>query len=459
MDIKPYSKEELWSPKPYQLPIRSHLNHLKPVAVGTPLVESLTSYMTRLAESHSVLISTLMTREIAPILTNDSTEYGSKRDLNSLFNCGAAINSTGEIVELFLDSLTKLTLSNNLSALTLVSLKGYFSDRELLSKSKTWCPNCYQNWRRLKKTIYEPLLWTFKDVKVCPIHKQPLQNLCPNCDRQIPWFTSKSRVGYCCYCQQWLGSISKTEKNTDLIRIEENLAKSIWVANTLGELISSSYKLHQDSSRDRIPLTIGEIVNLTHQGNIAAFARTLNLAKNTVWMWCRRKSLPQLKHILNICYALNISLLDFFTQNNFEFLKIDSQKLPCKISSKRVSPQNLDLQKVEKFLHSVLQDRDSTPTTMKEIARELAIDQRTLSKHFPELCQAISTKFRNYQAKIRRRKIDKSCQEVRQAVFTLIQTGEYPSEARVSRLISQPGHFRYKKVRMALKEAKSKINF
>ncbi len=66
---------------------------------------------------------------------------------------------------------------------------------------------------------------------------------------------------------------------------------------------------------------------------------------------------------------------------------------------------------------------------------------------------------RRYQNQIRATKIDECCQEVRQAVSTLIEKGEYPSEARVSRLISQPGYFRYKKVRMALKDAKSKQNF
>ncbi|WP_019506883.1 hypothetical protein [Pleurocapsa sp. PCC 7319] len=96
---------------------------------------------------------------------------------------------------------------------------------------------------------------------------------------------------------------------------------------------------------------------------------------------------------------------------------------------------------------------------MKEIAKELAIDQRTLSKHFPELCQAISAKYRNYRAKISRKNIEASCQEVKQAVSTLIQKGEYPSEARVSQLISQPGNFRYKQVRIALKKAKSEISF
>lgn len=162
---------------------------------------------------------------------------------------------------------------------------------------------------------------------------------------------------------------------------------------------------------------------------------------------------------MNICYALNISITDIVVQNEFELLKIDIQKLPCEIKYKRVSPKNLDFTKIEKYLQSVLLDRNSTPTTMKEVARKLAVNQRTLSKHFPELCQAISEKYRNYRAKLSKRNIDISCREVRQAVFTLIKRGEYPSEARVSQLITKPGNFRYKKVKMALEEVKSELFF
>ena len=71
-------------------------------------------------------------------------------------------------------------------------------------------------------------------------------------------------------------------------------------------------------------------------------------------MWHKGKSIPQLKHILNICYCLDISLFDFLIQNNFESIKIDSQKLPTKILVKRVSPTNFDVQKIEKFFNSVL---------------------------------------------------------------------------------------------------------
>ena len=68
MVIKPYSNEELWNPQPYQLPPRSNLHHISPVAVRSSLVESLTSYITRLVQSHSITVSTFMTRQLAPIL-------------------------------------------------------------------------------------------------------------------------------------------------------------------------------------------------------------------------------------------------------------------------------------------------------------------------------------------------------------------------------------------------------
>jgi hypothetical protein len=50
-------------------------------------------------------------------------------------------------------------------------------------------------------------------------------------------------------------------------------------------------------------------------------------------------------------------------------------------------------------------------------------------------------------------RIQKCCQEVEQAVLDIDASGEYPSEARVSQLISQPGYFRYKEVRKSLNRA------
>ena len=461
MVIEPYSNEELWSPKPYQLPQRSRLNCLMPIAVGTPSIESLTSYTTRLAQSHSITISTLMTRELAPILDRDYVQKNAKRGLSTLLNRGAAINSTGELAQLFADSIERLTLEKNLSALTLLYFRDCLSSKELLHKTKSWCPDCHEEWRSTDKTIYEPLLWSFRDVRVCAYHNQLLQTTCFNCGRHIPWLHSKSRIGYCPYCDRWLGSSNDTRKTHELVVLSKNeLEKSLWISNSIRELIACSGE-NSIIKQENIAKAIQEIINITYQGNIASFAKSLKLPKNTVWMWAKGKSLPRLKFILNICYCLDISPLSFLKlePKAFKSLQIDSTKLTDVVNVKRISPKNFDAEKIEKDLQTIISSHDVSPPTMKEVAEKLGFDIRVISGHFPELCKTISNRYRRGRSRVRAIKIDQSCKEVRQAVSTLIQKGEYPSEARVSQLISQPGYFRYKKVRMALEEAKSNINF
>lgn len=49
---------DLWNLAPRALPPRSRLYSLQPMAIGTPRVESLTSYIMRLAEAHTVSVRT-----------------------------------------------------------------------------------------------------------------------------------------------------------------------------------------------------------------------------------------------------------------------------------------------------------------------------------------------------------------------------------------------------------------
>jgi hypothetical protein len=86
--------EKLWSIEKPQLPKRSRLYHLPPVGVGTPFVESLTSYIARLAKSHSVLPGILLSKEIVPLVPKvyRSTNLFGTRNLTG------AVNGTGKLL-------------------------------------------------------------------------------------------------------------------------------------------------------------------------------------------------------------------------------------------------------------------------------------------------------------------------------------------------------------------------
>jgi len=58
---------------------RTRLYHLEPIGVGTPVVESLTGYVMRLAEAHCVSTSALVTGEVLPAM-NPTTGFLRRAD-------------------------------------------------------------------------------------------------------------------------------------------------------------------------------------------------------------------------------------------------------------------------------------------------------------------------------------------------------------------------------------------
>ncbi len=447
-DLEIYESCDLEKPK---FPARSRLYSLEPVGIQKPYVESLTSFLIRLADAHCLEVNTLVTKEISIYINKKYIQNNYNKGLSTLLNRGAALNSKGILAEQLFQSLEKLTLRKDLSCLTLSFFKEIFSTRNLHRKFKAWCPACYEQQRISGKTIYEPLLWTIADVKVCPHHYQPLQTICPYCDQSIPWLTRKSRIGYCSNCDHWLGNFSQVHHNYD----ESELARYIWIAQTLGDLISSIPLRSSLVQKDNIPKALNQIISATQDGNITAFSKVFGLPKNTVWRWSKGKSTPELRILLIICYCLDISLLDFLSLKTkaFKSLQIDTQRLPTAPRTKRKSPTAFDYEAVEKYLKTILNKPDIPPPTMKEVAETLGLHRRIISGYFPALCKAISAKYRCYQKLNTARRIEDCCKEIQQAVLSIHQSGEYPSEARVSQVISQPGYFRYKEVRDELKKA------
>ncbi len=95
---------------------------------------------------------------------------------------------------------------------------------------------------------------------------------------------------------------------------------------------------------------------------------------------------------------------------------------------------------------------------MKEVAERLDYNRRTISQHFPDLCRAISAKSRRYRKAAHEKKIEQSCEEVRQIALKLHSENVYPSEGRVSDLMTKPGDLRNKQVRVTLQELQSELS-
>lgn len=85
---------------------RSILHHFQPIGINTALLESLTSYITRLALSHSIFPGVLMERIIAPLIHK---KYGAA-NLHRIYGFTEALNGTGVMASDLVQTLQRLTL-------------------------------------------------------------------------------------------------------------------------------------------------------------------------------------------------------------------------------------------------------------------------------------------------------------------------------------------------------------
>ena len=197
-------------------------------------------------------------------------------------------------------------------------------------------------------------------------------------------------------------------------------------------------------------------IEQTTQGNIAAFARLIGLPRNQVWMWSKTQVLPQLLALLKICYVFKLSLLEFLTEDNL--------KVSCSGDVQFINQHKIELRgritdftSVEKSLKLILSKSQEEPPSLTAVAKQLGVNRRTLTRRFPELCHAISNQYIEYKKARRLKQIQKCTYEIEKAVVELNRRGIYPSESNVSKLIFQPGYFREKEVRAALKKARQKL--
>lgn len=159
---------------------RTVLYNLQPEGIGTPYIESLTSYITRLATIHNVNTSTLLRKIIAPVLSIDYL----RKDLSQGFTTSTRnmINKNCSITLDYVEALELLTGREDLRNLTMLNWEGIFPSK-LIGSYRKWCPSCFNQMIADSRNIYEPLIWYLEAIKKCDVHKIQLRDECTNCNK------------------------------------------------------------------------------------------------------------------------------------------------------------------------------------------------------------------------------------------------------------------------------------
>jgi len=423
-------------------PTHSKLYALGPLGMGTPNVESLTSYMARLAEAHSVSLRTLVIQELLPLLKRDYLSNPLGNTLSSFWKEAArALNGTGALAQEWAQTLERLTLRTDLRFLTLLPWATVLTQQRLLRCTRAWCPDCFMEWQAAGQSIYEPLLWTVNAVSVCLRHQQTLLEQCPypDCQATLPVLASYLRPGYCSKCSRWLGI---ADDPSPIFWTTEQWRWQIWVAEAIGQLLAHNMDLMVTPHLKSIPDLIIAVREQVAHGSTQNLEKKLQLSRRTVNAWQLGRQTPQLESLLRLCYCCGISLYDVFASpfGTLHLGKLKIRSLPDipNPTGNRRPRIPMDLVSIRQSLENALAQEEQPPPSMRTVARRLNHSPKELREHFPELNRAISKRRKDYYKVRREQKILQLKEEICQATRKIHSQGLYPSSHLVGLLLKDP---------------------
>ena len=241
---------EVWAPAREAPPRRSRLYSLEPIGIGTPEVESLSSYLNRLAQAHCVTVSALIAHELVPHLGTPAPararraappSRGGPRGLGQPL--AQRIYGLGRTAATWVDGLEVLTGRRDLRFLTLLAWRDVLPDRHLFSPLLRWCPACFDAWMTTGHPLYDPLLWKLNPITTCVRHQRRLRSRCRACQQRLTTFSGRSRPGYCSRCGAWLGTAGRADLQPDERLSEDAWPWQHWVVTTLGQLLQAAPRL------------------------------------------------------------------------------------------------------------------------------------------------------------------------------------------------------------------------
>jgi len=371
-----YSDWELSRPN---LSGRSYFYSLPPIGLDTPHVESLTGYIARLAAAHAVETGDLVNHELLPRVPYTKGPRTGQTPVRlprySFYFSAHALNGPGERARLWISLLEELTRVPRLDVLTFGPWSKMISGVCLLRPYRAWCSLCYELWRSLGQSVYEPLLWTVQSVEICPEHRQPLDTVCHSCGRRQYVFSSRSRPGYCSRCRCWLGRESPS------VEISAESSKLIRTAAMVGELLAASSSLAVGLELDLFRANVGHYMR-----SMSSTPGMSPAARSSMRGWSRKTNVPRLTSVCELSHGYNVSILQLLTE------PLDSPSSRDQKPASKSHPRVAD-SVVKALLQTALET--AHPPSLQEIANQLGYRAvASVKRRCPQHCAAIASRRR-----------------------------------------------------------------
>jgi hypothetical protein len=390
--------------------------------MGTSQEESLTSYITRLAYEHCVTVKDLVVHELFPRFGRAYLLSREHNNLSAFWKDASSINSLNPSTHDWVQLLKQLTLQQDLTFLTMIPWSSILSERNLIRKTKAWCPHCYDEWRSNKLIVYDPLLWSLDVVTLCVYHKRPLETQCPHCGRYVYFLAPYCIPGHCTHCQSWLGEGS--ENKSAISTENDDFRWQSWKVETLEAMLTATPDIVRTLQKTHFAEAVELCLNQVGH-NISALSRRLYVSRRTIRDWVKGVQLPQLHSLLQFCFLAQISPVHLLSIRQ-DTPNISISALDQIGGQKQKHYRLFPIERIRFALEAEITNKTTPPRPMSVVAKELHYDQTFLHHHFPDLCRAISNRYLVYRKKQRMKRNQRILNEVQQVTRQVCEQRLYP---------------------------------
>ncbi|MED0827419.1 hypothetical protein [Bacillus pacificus] len=182
-------------------------------------------------------------------------------------------------------------------------------------------------------------------------------------------------IGYCPYCSNWLGK-------RGIKRIKND--KELFKAKEISNLVANRPFLIQENDKESVSNALLQLINCYSNGNLAEFARFVNIPKVTLWDWVYGGRLPSLGKVLDICFNSNVSLIQLLNGECKLNLKFNEKVEPKR--EKNLIRRKINQEKLQRKLEVFLSQNSSISLSeVSKIQCKLNADDLTSSLCFLHL--------------------------------------------------------------------------
>lgn len=395
---KKYRVYETWDLEIPTISTRTLLYDLPPIGIGTAEVESLTGYISRLAQEHRLSPVVLLKNSVSDI--SELPHCLMQNSITATFAGG--LNGIGESTETVTNILQAATQRNDIAFTSLISWKNKLSNYKLLKKHSAWCPQCFDE-QRENGIIYEKLIWCLHRINACHIHELPLVEQCPHCSKKLKVLSGKSRPGYCSSCLCWLGSNLVQFDEFRNFRDDDEKKIEIWKVIKAGEFLSGTpfdfvEANVKNQKENAFTQNLSQLIKIHSEGSINQFSHETGLWHVTIRRVIAAEVLPTLEMILTISIQINLFPPDLFRFGENDYAEKIISPVIKKVTSK---------EEMNKVLENFL--KEHPPPSANEVARRTGWTTMRLQRHFPDEYRQIVKRYSDF---IKRKLPDLSDSEV-----------------------------------------------